>query len=311
MDLQFAPVVEEKAARVGGRLRQWAHDHEPVRQERIEPLALSITAAAPGASVASLAATAQVSLWVFAIDDIFDERLVPIEPLRERCRHYVARARGDLDEPCDPDDPMEVALAAVLRDLRPFPLFEPLRASWAAALARTLRGMLFEDAAQRRYAADKNPDELPTYAANLEQGLNSIGAPAHTAAVLLTSNDASVPHALIALARLERQVAISIRLANDLRSFDRERRDGAVNALLIHQRDLARAGVPPAAAWRGSRQRVEGAIEAAMRRARGLATKVRTRSGDPEAAILGIGEVVTAFYRSFDYHTYTEERAQA
>ena len=307
----MAPVVEGKAARVGGRLRQWAPDDEPVRQERIEPLALSITAAAPGASVASLAATAQVSPWVFAIDDIFDDRLVPIELLRERCRHYVAQARGDLDEPSDPDDPMEVALAAVLLDLRPFSLFEPLRATWAAALARTLLGMLFEDAAQRRYAADENPDELPTYAAYLEPGLNSIGAPAHTAAVLLTSIDASVPHALSALARLGREVAISIRLANDLRSFDRERRDGAVNASLIHQHDLALAGVPQAAARRGSRHRVEEAIDAAMRRARGLARKVRTRSGDPEAAILGIGEVVTAFYRSYDHHTYTVQRAQA
>lgn len=54
-------------------LYQWATDYPLIRRARVWPLALSVAAAATFSSPEALVSTARLSLWVFTLDDCFDE----------------------------------------------------------------------------------------------------------------------------------------------------------------------------------------------------------------------------------------------
>ena len=65
--------ILDLAARAAERLERWAAHYPVIRAVRIRPLALSVAAAAPFSSVEALVSTARLSLWVFTVDDLFDE----------------------------------------------------------------------------------------------------------------------------------------------------------------------------------------------------------------------------------------------
>src|SRR5579883_1472713 len=69
--------IFDLSARMVPTLHRWAARYPLIRRVRVWPLALSVAAAAPFSSVEALVAEARVSLWVFTLDDLFDEERVP------------------------------------------------------------------------------------------------------------------------------------------------------------------------------------------------------------------------------------------
>src|ERR1051325_7597713 len=69
--------IFDLSAQAARTLHRWAARYPLIRRVRVWPLALSVAAAAPFTTVEALISTARLSLWVFTLDDLFDEESVP------------------------------------------------------------------------------------------------------------------------------------------------------------------------------------------------------------------------------------------
>jgi Terpene synthase family 2, C-terminal metal binding len=272
------------------------------------PLSLSVAAGAPFASVEALISTARLSLWVFTLDDLFDEERVPQAELMKRAERYRALAHGEI--PCPNGDSLATALCEIRDDLARYPLFRPLGSEWADSLCGTIDGMMSEY--HWRLAYRKGADDratLPSYAEYVATGRYSIGGPPHIWAALITSNDESTPKHLEHLRPMEELASTGIRLANDLQSYQKEVQEGKINALVILSRELRARGVREEAAYAQAEARVRSDIERGLERLTRLRDAAVTRSAHPEAAIDNIARFVCDFYTHHDYHTFLAQAA--
>src|SRR5579859_5297729 len=150
--------IFDLSARTSQTLHRWAARYPLIRRVRVWPLSLSVAAGAPFTSVEALISTARLSLWVFTLDDLFDEERVPQVELVKRAARYRAIAHREI--PCPNGDSLATALCETRDDLAGYPLFEPLGSEWANALCGTIDGMMSEY--QWRLAYRKGTDALAT-----------------------------------------------------------------------------------------------------------------------------------------------------
>lgn len=297
--------IFDLSARVAQQLHRWAARYPLIRRVRVWPLALSVAAAAPFASVEALISTARLSLWVFTLDDLFDEERVPQSELTKRAERYRGIAHNQLKAPAG--DSLASALVEIRNDLAGYPLFGALGNGWVAALCGTIDGMTREynwRLAYRRNGAAA----LPSYEDYLDTGLYSIGGPPHVWAALITTGDPSTPSHLESLRSMERLASTCIRLANDLQSYQKEVQEGKINALVILSQALRDRGLDADVAYRQAEAMVAAEIQTNLQELTRLRAAVGTRTGHPEAAVADIGHFVCDFYVSHDYHTFTGQR---
>lgn len=300
--------IFDLSARTSQTLHRWAARYPLIRRVRVWPLSLSVAAGAPFASVEALISTARLSLWVFTLDDIFDEERVPQVELMKRAERYRALAHGEI--PCPNGDSLATALCEIRDDLARYSLFGPLGSEWADSLCGTIDGMMREY--HWRLAYRKGADEratLPGYGEYVATGRYSIGGPPHIWAALITSDDASTPAHLDHLRPMEELASTGIRLANDLQSYQKEIEEGKINALVILSRELRARGLDEKAAYAQAEARVREDIAAGLDRLTRLRDAAVTRSGRPEAAIDNIARFVCDFYTHHDYHTFLAQTA--
>jgi hypothetical protein len=300
--------IFDLSARMSQTLHRWAARYPLIRRVRVWPLSLSVAAAAPFASLEALTSTARLSLWVFTLDDLFDEERVPQGELMKRAERYRALAHRAIA--CPMGDSLATALCELRDDLATYPLFGPMGSEWANSLCGTIDGMMREY--HWRLAYRKGADEpatLPSYAEYVATGRYSIGGPPHIWAALITSDDASTPSQLEHLSAMEELASTCIRLANDLQSYQKEIDEGKINALVILSRELRAQGVPQAAAYAQAEARVRADIEAGLDQLTRLRESSVTTTGRPEAAIDNIARFVCDFYTHHDYHTFLAQAA--
>jgi hypothetical protein len=300
--------IFDLSARTSQRLHRWAARYPLIRRVRVWPLSLSVAAGAPFTSVEGLISTARLSLWVFTIDDLFDEERVPQAELMKRAQRYRALAHREIA--CPSGDSLATALCELRDDLATYPLFGPLGSQWADALCGTIDGMTREY--QWRLAHRKASDvqaTLPTYEEYVATGRYSIGGPPHIWAALVTSDDPSTPEHLDHLRAMEQLASTCIRLANDLQSYQKEVQEGKINALVILSRELRARGVPEQEAYAQAEARVHADIVAGLEKLAALRQSAVTQTGRPEAAIDNIARFVCDFYTHHDYHTFLAQAA--
>ncbi len=298
--------IFDLSARTAQRLHRWAARYPLIRRVRVWPLALSVAAAAPFSDVDALIATARLSLWVFTLDDLFDEERVPPVELMKRAERYRAIAHNQIDPPAG--DSLAAALWEVREDLARYPLFQSLGEEWARALCGTIDGMTHEYHWRLDYRREGTA-MLPSYEEYVDTGLYSIGGPPHVWAALITTNDPSTPEHRDHLRAMERIACTCIRLANDLQSYHKEVGEGKINALVILGQALQDAGLSSEEAHRQAEARVSADIANGLDRLAGLQQTACTRTGRPEAAIADIARFVCDFYTQHDYHTFTAQRS--
>lgn len=286
-------------------LQSWAERYPVIRQIRILPLCMSVSAAAPFSSVEDIISTARVSLWVFTLDDLFDEGGLPEADLLCRADSYrevaFGRARGPFE------DDLAEALCEVREDLGRYPLFGSLGDAWAWALCGTIEGMIRE-LDWRLYYGVHGADALPSYDEYIANGLYSIGGPPHIWAALIAADDLSTPDHLEHLRPMERIASTCVRLANDLQSHSKELAEGNVNSLVLLSRVFRQKGLSEEEAHSRAISRVRADISQGLSALGELRTGARTRTGRPEAVIADIARFVCEFYAKHDYHTYLLER---
>jgi len=293
--------IFDLSARTSQTLHRWATRYPLIRRVRVWPLSLSVAAGAPFTSVEALISTARLSLWVFTLDDLFDEERVPQVELMRRAQRYRSLAHREI--PCPSGDSLATALCELRDDLAGYPLFSQLGKEWADALCGTIEGMTREYQWRSAYRTGGSAT-LPTYEEYVDIGRYSIGGPPHMWAALITTDDDSTPKHLEHLRAMEQIASTCIRLANDLQSYQKEVTEGKINALVILSRSLCEQGVPEQDAYAQAEARVRADIAAGLDRLSELRRQAVTNTGRPEAAIDNIARFVCDFYTEHDYHTF-------
>jgi hypothetical protein len=285
-------------------LHLWAERYPLIRKVRIAPLSLSVAAAAPFASPEALVSTARLNLWIFSLDDLFDEGNVTQVELLNLADRYRATASTRIAFP--DSDSRGMALVEVRDDLATYPLFELLGTEWADALSGTIDGMLSEYRWSLEYGRGHDPRaKLPSYAEYVSIGRYSVGGPPHIWAAVITADDASTPMHMDHLREMEKLASTCIRLANDLRSYEKEVAEGQINGLVILSRGLRDQGVSEENALAQAAQQVQADVLDGLQRLAELRAAAVTETGRPEDVIDSIARFVCEFYTHHDYHTFT------
>jgi len=296
--------IFDLTTRASRELHRWAALYPLIRRMRVWPLSLSVAAAAPFAPVAALVTMARMNLWVFTIDDLFDEEIVPFPELQRRVAHYKEILSGGRVEPKRERDRLLGALQDIRDDLSTYALFPAFQPFWAEAVSGTMESMLREHEWRLLYRNGDGNYALPSYDTYLNDALYSIGGPPHIWTALIAIGDASAQQHLDRLREMERTASICIRLANDLQSHQKEVAEGKVNSVIIRQREALAEGLDPDAALFFAREAVRDDIRRRLDRCIELKNTAETATGYPERAIADIARFACDFYVHHDYHTF-------
>jgi hypothetical protein len=310
----LASLSDEERARIFALTRElerplgeWVARHpQLMRAVRVPQLSLTLAVAAPYLEVSALLPAARMSFWLFAVDDLLDEGLLPADklwPLLER-----ALALLDNREGADTGgEPLLEALRDIRDELARFELFAPLRPHLVQALASLLEGMRRElEWSARSRATPELPLPL-SFEEYLEQGgIHTIGVLPVYECMLITMGDASIVSRLPHILSMGREAARCIRLANDLRSYERELAEGKLNALGLLQRELIKA-LGPDDALKKAREQVGDQIRLGLEGCLKLGSEAPSDSRRPEQYLADLVSFVCDFYAHHDYH-HTLER---
>ena len=268
-----------------------------------EDLALTMAASAPSYPDTALIALGMLNLWVFALDDHFDEGLFSDKEIPEKLQHYCGIAQNQVYP--DPQDDLAVSLFEVIESLNQFPCFPEFRYLWADALCGTMDGMAKEkrwaNALQKGWTRG-----LPSLHAYLEIGRFSVGGPPHIWAMILLAGDPSIQFCIPELEKMEKLASTCIRLANDLRSHEKEQVEGKINSLMISAREVINHGIASERAAVISKEKVKNLMASGLAELDLLVAKPLSQSGEPEKTIQNVARFVCDFYGKFDFHTFNQ-----
>ena len=315
------PSLAAHAAEVAADLGSWGATFPLADARRFGALALTTAVHLPGLSRADRALAARLNGWIYAFDDLVDGvpggrhagvgvptggRLpdAALDPLAARCAAVVAGApagRGDADP-----GGVVAALGDLVGAVQARPCPPALAAFRRDSFDRMLAGIIRERRLASALAAGAPP---PSPAAHLETARYSIGAPHYLATCFILqagAGDPALPARLPALTALALAAADIARLANDLRTWVREEREGTYNS--IRAADAALARLMPTLAAADRRAQAVRAIERllAARRARvaGLLAAAPAPLPAAEAGVGRLVELIPALYAAADFHEF-------
>jgi len=310
---QAAPTLEKAAA--------------SVEAEKAE-LAIAAAAASTYANdVPYLLPCVKLATWIFAVDDLTDAGVVSNDETWRRitdCLDVFSKDKDALQE----TDALRKGLADIREKLKDLRHFSTLKSDLVKSMQMLLDAMRREQEWSTRYL-NRTDHPLPEYSEYLENGLWSIGVvpilfgslmgmelvdvsarksserqrPTLPRLEDLKRTDVKVPRPndvpAPALTELEIEAATCVRLANDLRSYEKEVKEGKLNALTILQHRFKGEGLTQEAALERARTEVEKEIKARLGRMKNeLLSPEPTRS---EVFRLWLAHFACDFYVHHDY----------
>lgn len=243
--------ILDRTAVVSAASERWLRDYPVVRRPSVTAaVALAAAVGMPSLDDRGLTLLTRWWLWIFGIDDRFDDPAVPDADLVDWSGRFALSIGGapEHDEP----DLLLAALGSIRLDLARYPLSSRLGPAWRRAMSEVVAGMLVE----RRWHRGLATGDLPGYDAYLANALRTISVRPYalTACVLAGERAAAVY-----FDRLDPMIEASarcFRLANDIRSDERERAEGKPNAVWLLQRELMAGGLAVDAALEAARTRL-------------------------------------------------------
>ncbi|QRK04285.1 hypothetical protein JQX13_28915 [Archangium violaceum] len=241
-------------------LAEWCERYPAIAPSRLQSTALvGAVAALPGSTFAQNVLLTKVGLITFAIDDIADGEIGELtddESLRMVDRYLLTVEAPDT-ESWDVARGEAECIGAALRELT----HELMAAEgavrfgwlWREHFRRMISGHQVELLTKRLYQTKRT---LPGFDEYLEVGQWTISLPMWATAVFMVFNP-QVEHDLSEDPLIEailRELGLLVRWTNDIRSFDREYREGKFNGLtLLMQRGMSEAEAELEAVTRSSR----------------------------------------------------------
>lgn len=209
--------IETLAARL---IAEIEGDEATFRPQRIHTVSSCVVRSAPWLGGRELLTLATLGLWICAFDDLADERIVGVAELDGRASQYLACARGRIPSIVarDPLARMMLDIGKSLRATDPDPI---LWRRWLAELRAMMAAMSWE----RRAV-----DGVVEPADYLRHAVDSIGVGVAALAAWMLMGGRGLPAQLM---EMKERCALVVRLANDLQTIERERREGSPNILLF------------------------------------------------------------------------------
>jgi hypothetical protein len=236
----------DRAREVTDASERWLRDYPVVRRGSVTAACgLIATVGMPMLAVPELSLLTRWWLWIFGVDDVFDDLAVPDEVVQAWGArfHHPGHHAPDL---------LLSAFDANRRDLARYPLFDCLGGAWDDGMAAIVRGMLVERRWHRALAAE----DLPSYEAYLDNGMTTIAVRPYTITACVVGGERAAARAFDVLDPMILAAARCFRLANDLRSDARERDEGKLNAVSLLQRTCAADGIAEDQALNAARTRL-------------------------------------------------------
>lgn len=299
--------VFELSKKLEVQVRGWVERYpQLVRPVRVPQGCLTLAAAAPFLGADKLMPAALMIFWVFITDDLVDEGIKKGSVSANELWGRFDRALALLKNPRQVDtggDPLLEALKEIRDELARFPRFELLRGHLVEGLRRFLLRMRRE--AEWNAAYRHSPrHSMPTFRRYLKNERQTSGSRLIYLCVLTTMEEVSIRSAkdLQPLFAMEYQAACSIRLANDLRGYEREVGEGKqLNALNLLKLELeTKEGLAEAAALEKARELLTAAISDGLKNC--VELKGKDAATDAERFIVNLASFACDFYAHHDYH---------
>jgi hypothetical protein len=233
----------------------------------------------------------KVTVWIFTIDTMIDEKLLPEKELRERLASYEDIVRGK-SEAVDRKDPYGTVLLDIVKRLQSSPLYPNLKALWEEVYTKMIQGMLFE-------ASHGTEDvSLTEY---LEQGQYSVGLPMYVVSSWILQSENILLKHLQDLVRMMRLSGICIRLANDLRTYEKERCEKNLNAVFLKEKEWISRGKQSDVARQLSLEEITQLMNSYMNHF----LSMKDTSVPLNESLIRITRFSVGFYSKYDFHTVT------
>jgi hypothetical protein len=284
------------------------HAHQSfIRTQRILPISLVVSGAAPFCSVDSLSLMVNIGLWLFCVDDFFDEKLLNKAQLKhfiDDFRNIIAGAHEKIRD----NNELNCILKNAYNDLSQHQSFNLLKKEWANSISTILNGMSEESKWYLDFQK-KNYDKLPSYEEYVEITRYTSGVPTYIWSMLTVIDDDSITSHIPYLQQMEKLSSTCIRLANDIESAEREKKEGKINTLTILCLELEKSGMPKELAEIESQKIVLANLAKCLKELSNLRNQVQTKTGLAESVIDDIAIFTCEFYRDFDFHTFNNSLA--
>lgn len=211
-------------------LEKWARQYPLMRTIRIPTVALVTATVLPRLSISDALTVAQVTLWIFEVDDKADKRIFTLEEMRRRAEQWCSIANRGPSNKVDDSDELTAILLEIRKELSKSHLFEPLREYWANSVRCLIETMTQEYQYGLQYNAH-GACALPSLHKYLHD--DSLGMYLWQSAVLILLRDSSVIEHFGPISKVIKYAGVAIRLYNDVRTCDKEIREGGINSILI------------------------------------------------------------------------------
>lgn len=231
--------THEKAQELIPLLSSWASGYPVVRAKRIPPVAVLIATVLPLLPQPAALIVGKLILFIFAVDDLADERLLSLEDFIQAGRiwHDVA-LHGKTDLPPVDDSSLTKMIAEIRGDLSQFSLFSKYVSLWASRLSQLCEAMANEYIYGLEHQKSGGK-KLPGFDEYLAGGIHSVGFPFWGTSILILLSE---PETLAHLNKIENtilQTGAAIRLYNDVRTYEKEVQEANINAITILQNAIA------------------------------------------------------------------------
>lgn len=228
--------VEQLLPEVWTSTREWLSRYPFLNRDTLLPASILKIAQLPSLPVQDIVTAVLWELWVFAVDDLFDEGQSDFSELcalSEEFERIAIAPPGHERAQC----PFGEALLDIKQRLASHATFRDLHPAYASTLSRLLNGYFH---AYRLRAATREADALalPSFDEYLYQASRTFLHPFMWSLPLY--NDDTVTTNLPALAQLADQCSRVLRLSNDLGTWAREEREGVLNAVSLEVAHLER-----------------------------------------------------------------------
>ena len=254
----------------------------------------------PALGVDELALLTRWWLWIFGIDDRFDDFGLAEPELAE----WTARFEGILRrEPRRTDaDLMLAAFESIRCDLRRYRLFPQLSEPWHCGMADIVRGMLIE----RRWCGVPAAEDPPSYEVYLENGIKTISVRPYALTACVVADESAAAAEFGRLDAMIYRAARCFRLANDLRSDAREREEGKLNGVSLLQREFMTAGSSDSQALEWSRAKIRDTCAADLIQLRHMQERAAPEIRTMARFVWAHTAFVWDMYQIGDYDTMSE-----
>jgi hypothetical protein len=223
--------IKERTDTLIDMMKEWTRRYPFIRTTRIPMASLLVATALPKISIPDALIAAQMTLWLFGVDDIADERIATLAEMRHRAEQWHSIASHGPGEDIDDNDDLTMVLLDMMENLSKSHLFKPLREYWAFHVRLLVETMIKEYEDWLAYNAHRVLPSLDEY---LHNGLYTIGLPCWSATALILHRDSSVIEHFEPINEAIEQASIAARIYNDVRTFDRETQEGSsLNSILI------------------------------------------------------------------------------